>query len=136
MTNVKTVPILVLIAFLFVVSSHTVSAQLAQEAYAIFEKSCFSCHGSGAPFAAILLIEDHSALIKEGGAVVPGDSDASRLYKRLLAEGGALMPLGGPPLPDAEIENGQKLDLSRRTRLGDVSSQCNSRSFPDTNSPR
>ena len=103
MTNIKTFQILLLIALFLVAGSQTVSAQIAQEANAIFEKSCFSCHGSGAPYAAILLIEDHSALI-EKGAVVPGDPEASRLYKRLLGEGGALMPLGGPPLPDAEIE--------------------------------
>ena len=104
MTKFKIFQILPLIALFLVVGSQTVSAQIAQEAYAIFEKSCFSCHGSGAPFAAVLLIEDHSALIKENGPVVPGDPNASRLYKRLLGEGGALMPLGGPPLPDAEIE--------------------------------
>ena len=103
MTNVKTCQILLFIALLLATGSQTVSAQIAQEAHAIFEKSCFSCHGSGAPFAAVLLIEDHSALIGKG-AVVPGDPEASELYKRLLAEGGALMPLGGPPLPDAEIE--------------------------------
>ena len=103
MTDVKTFQILLLIVLLLIAISQPVSAQIAQEAYAIFEKSCFSCHGSGAPFAAILLIEDHSALIKKG-SVVPGAPDASELYKRLLAEGGALMPLGGPPLPDAEIE--------------------------------
>ena len=103
MTNVKTFQILLFIALLLAAGSQTVSAQIAQEAHAIFEKSCFSCHGSGAPFAAVLLIEDHSALI-EKGSVVPGDPEASELYKRLLAEGGALMPLGGPPLPDAEIE--------------------------------
>ena len=95
---------LLLIAVLLAAGSQTVSAQIAQEAYAIFEKSCFSCHGTGGFAAAILSIDDHSALVKENGPVVPGSPDASRLYKRLLGEGGALMPLGGPPLPDAEIE--------------------------------
>ena len=106
MTNFKTFQILLLIALFLVAGSQIVSAQyqLAQDAYAIFEKSCFGCHGSGGLAAAILLIEDHSALIKESGPVVPGDPDASRLYKRLLGEGGALMPLGGPPLPDESIE--------------------------------
>ncbi len=106
MTNLKTFPILMLIALFLVTGSQIVSAQyqLAQDAYATFERSCLGCHGSGGPAAAILLIEDHSALTAENGAVVPGDPDASRLYKRLLGEGGALMPLGGPPLPDAEIE--------------------------------
>ena len=103
MTNVKTFRILVLIALFLVAGSQIVSAEIAQDAYAIFEKRCFSCHGSTGYAAAILLIEDHSVLI-EKGAVVPEDPDASELYKRLLAEGGALMPLGGPPLPDAEIE--------------------------------
>ena len=104
MTNFKIFPILLLVTLFLVAGSQTASAQIAQEAFAIFEKSCFSCHGTGAPYAAILLIEDHSALIQENGPVVPGNPDASRLYNRLLAEGGALMPLGGPPLPDAEIE--------------------------------
>ena len=103
MTKFKIFQILLLIVLLLVAGFQTVSAQIAQEAYAIFEKSCFSCHGTGGFAAAILSIDDHSALI-EKEAVVPGDPDASKLYKRLLGEGGALMPLGGPPLPDAEIE--------------------------------
>ena len=104
MTNAKAFQILLLIALSLVAGAQAVSAQIAQEAYAIFEKSCFSCHGTGGFAAAVLSIDDHSALIKANGPVVPEDPDASRLYKRLLAEGGALMPLGGPPLPDAEIE--------------------------------
>ena len=104
MTNFKIFQILLLIALFLIVGSQVAFSQIAQEAYAIFEKSCFSCHGTGGFAAAILSIDDHSALIKEGGPVVPEDPDASRLYKRLLGEGGALMPLGGPPLPDAEIE--------------------------------
>ena len=103
MTKFKIFQILLLIVLFLVAGFQTVSAQIAQEAYAIFEKSCFSCHGTGGFAAAILSIDDHSALI-EKEAVVPGDPDASKLYKRLLGEGGALMPLGGPPLPDAEIE--------------------------------
>ena len=47
---------------------------------------------------------EHNALITENGPVVPGNPEASRLYKRLLGEGGPLMPLGGPPLPDPQIE--------------------------------
>ena len=105
MTNIKTFPIFMLIVLFLVAGSQTVSAQyqLAQDTYAIFEKSCLSCHGSGGLAAGFLLIDNHSVLI-EKEAVVPEDPDASELYKRLLGEGGALMPLGGPPLPDAEIE--------------------------------
>ena len=105
MINFKTFQRLVLIALFLVAGSQIASAQyqLAQDAYAIFEKSCLSCHKSGG-IASFLLIGDHSALTAENGPIVPGDPDASRLYKRLLGEGGALMPLGGPPLPDQEIE--------------------------------
>ena len=106
MTNFKTFQILMLVALSLVMGSQAVAAQqgVAQDAYAIFEKSCLGCHGFGGFAAGILLIEDHSALTAENGPIVPGDSDASRLYKRLFGEGGPLMPQGGPPLPDAEIE--------------------------------
>ncbi len=106
MKNFHIIQILMLVVFLLAIGSQALSAPqgLAQDAYAIFEKSCFSCHAAGGFAAAFLLIEEHSELIKENGPVVPGDPDASRLYKRLLGEGGQLMPLGGPPLLDAEIE--------------------------------
>ena len=77
--------------------------QIAQDAYAIFEQSCLICHGPDGAYKETLLIE-HNALVKENGSVVPGNPEASRLYKRLLGEGGPLMPLGGPPLPDSQIE--------------------------------
>ena len=105
MKNFQIIQILMLVVFFLGMGSQALSAQqgVAQDAYTIFEKNCLNCHGSGGPVAAILLIEDYSVLI-EKGAVVPGDPDASRLYKRLLGEGGQLMPQGGPPLPDADIE--------------------------------
>ena len=77
--------------------------QIAQDAYAIFEQSCLICHGPDGAYRETLLIE-HNALVKANGSVVPGNPEASRLYKRLLGEGGPLMPLGGPPLPDPQIE--------------------------------
>ena len=105
MKNFQIIQILMLVVFFLGMGSQALSAPqgLAQDAYTIFEQNCFSCHGPEGIYKAVLLIE-HSALIKEGGPVVPGDLDASRLYKRLLGEGGQLMPLGGPPLPDADIE--------------------------------
>ena len=83
----------------------TVPAQqgVTQDTYAIFEQSCFNCHGPDGAYKETLLIE-HSELVKANGSVVPGNPEASRLYKRLLGEGGQLMPLGGPPLPDSQIE--------------------------------
>ena len=90
---------------IFIVSSQNVHSQqqIAQDAYAIFEQSCLICHGPDGAYRETLLIE-HNTLITENGPVVPGNSEASRLYKRLLGEGGQLMPLGGPPLPDPQIE--------------------------------
>ena len=89
-----------------IVGSQHVSAQsqLAQDAYAIFEGSCLICHGADGAYRETLLME-HSALI-EGGTVVPGNPNASELYKRLLGptESGAQMPFGQPPLPPQSIE--------------------------------
>ena len=90
---------------ILIVSSENVHPQqgVAQDAYAIFEQSCLICHGPDGAYKETLLIE-HNALVKENGSVVPGNPEASRLYKRLLGEGGQLMPLGGPPLPNPQIE--------------------------------
>ena len=98
-------PIALICLLIFVVVSQNVPAQqqIAQDAYAIFEQSCLICHGPDGAYKETLLIE-HNTLIKENGSVVPGNSEVSRLYKRLLGEGGPLMPLGGPPLPDSQIE--------------------------------
>ena len=106
MRKFQIIQILMLVVFFLGMGSQALSAPqgLAQDAYDIFERSCFVCHGENGAVKAILLIEDYSALIAENGPIVPGDPDASKLYKRLLGEGGALMPAGGPPLPDAEME--------------------------------
>ena len=89
----------------FITVSQTVSAQqqIALDTYAIFEQSCLICHGPDGAYKETLLME-HNALITANGPVVPGNPETSRLYKRLLGEGGQLMPLGGPPLPDPQIE--------------------------------
>ena len=79
-------------------------SQLAQDTYAIFEASCLNCHGPDGAFRETLLME-HSELI-DGGTVIPGNPDASELYKRLLGptENGAQMPFGLPQLPAQSIE--------------------------------
>ena len=97
--------IAVISLLIFIVGFQTAHSQqqIAQDAYAIFEQSCLICHGPDGAYKETLLIE-HNTLITENGPVVPGNPEASRLYKRLLGEGGQLMPLGGPPLPDPQIE--------------------------------
>ena len=91
---------------LLIVGSQNVSAQsqLAQDAYAIFEASCLNCHGPDGAFRETLLME-HSELI-DGGTVIPGNPDASELYKRLLGptENGVQMPFGQPQLPAQSID--------------------------------
>ncbi len=90
---------------ILIVGSQNISAQqqIALDTYAIFQQSCFICHGPDGAYKETLLIE-HNALI-ENGTVVPGNPDASELYKRLLGstENGAQMPLGQPQLPPQSI---------------------------------
>ena len=98
---------IVLIGLLtLIVGSQHVSAQspLAQDAYAIFEASCLICHGPDGAYRETLLME-HSELI-DGGTVVPGNPNASELYKRLLGttENGVQMPFGQPQLPAQSID--------------------------------
>ena len=99
--------LVVLIGILtLIVGSQSASAQskLAQDTYAIFEASCLNCHGPDGAFRETLLME-HSELI-DGGTVVPGNPDASELYKRLLGptENGVQMPFGQPQLPAQSID--------------------------------
>ncbi len=94
-----------LIVLVFIVGSQNVSAQqqVAQDAYAIFERSCLICHGPDGAYRETLLIE-HNALIGEG-TVVPGNPDASELYNRLLTTDLAKrMPLAQPQLSTQAID--------------------------------
>ena len=94
-----------IILLIFIVGSQTVSAQqqIALDTYAIFEQSCLVCHGPNGAYKESLLME-HNALI-EKGSVVPGNPDASELYKRLITtETAKRMPLGQPQLPAQFID--------------------------------
>ena len=76
--------------------------QIAVDTYAIFQQSCLICHGPDGAYKESLLME-HNALI-EKGSVVPGNPEASELYKRLITtETAKRMPLGQPQLPDPSI---------------------------------
>ena len=94
-----------LLSFIVGIQNLSAQPQVARDAHAIFEASCLICHGPDGAYRETLLME-HSELI-EGGTVVPGNPNASELYKRLLGtteNGGAQMPLGQPPLPPQSIE--------------------------------
>ena len=77
---------------------------IAQQAYAIFQQSCLSCHGPHGSFTEQLIIESAPDLIATG-TVVPRNPDASEFYKRLLGPtaNGAQMPFNQPPLSQAAI---------------------------------
>ena len=92
-----------LLMFIMVSQNVYPQQQIAQDAYAIFEQSCFNCHGPEGSFKESLLI-DHNALIAKG-TVVPGNPDASELYNRLLTTDTAKrMPLQQPQLPAQSID--------------------------------
>ncbi len=89
---------------IFIVSSQPVPAQqqIALDTHAIFQQFCLICHGPDGAYKESLLME-HNALI-EKGSVVPGNPDASELYKRLITtETAKRMPLGQPQLPAQSI---------------------------------
>ena len=89
---------------IFIIGFQTVHAQqqIALDTYAIFQQSCLICHGPDGAYKESLLME-HNALI-EKGSVVPGNPDASELYKRLIiTETAKRMPLGQPQLPTQSI---------------------------------
>ena len=76
---------------------------LAQEAYAIFERNCLNCHGEHGAFTEAIVIE-HSSLI-ETRSVVPRNPGASSVYQRLIEKRvEKRMPLGQPALSPAAID--------------------------------
>ena len=89
---------------MFIIGSKNVSAQqqIAQDAHAIFEQSCFICHGPNGSYKETLLIERNTLI--NNGTVIPGNPDASELYKRLVTtETAKRMPLNQPQLPAQAI---------------------------------
>ena len=94
-----------IVLLMFIVGSQNVhpQQQIAQDAYAIFEQSCFICHGPAGSFKETLLI-DHNTLI-QNGTVIPGNPDASELYNRLLTTDIAKrMPFNQSQLPAQAID--------------------------------
>jgi hypothetical protein len=79
--------------------------QLAHQAYAIFQRTCFDCHSE---FGASDLDLRTEASLQQGGArgkvVVAHDPSASRLFRYVTHLDQPNMPEGGPKLPDADLE--------------------------------
>ena len=97
------VNIFILILCISLVQSAIAQQNIAQQAYNIFQQNCLNCHGEHGAFTEEIIIE-YTALI-ETGAVIPGNPDASELYKRLVEERvEKRMPLGQPPLSQNAIQ--------------------------------
>ena len=105
MKNLKNTVIGICVAVFLCGGYVRVEAQqnIAQEAWAILERNCATCHDATGAFKDDLLL-DREALVNTG-VVMPGDPLESEFYKRLLGdtEQGPQMPLGSPPLSDAAI---------------------------------
>jgi mono/diheme cytochrome c family protein len=115
--NLKTIGALLSIAAAcqFVIGSGAASEQsasrqtvdFARDVRPIFERNCFECHGAERAMSQLRL--DVKRLAMKGGrsgvVVIPGDSEASRLMRRVMGLGGEQpMPLGKDPLKPEQIE--------------------------------
>ncbi len=71
----------------------------------ILQKNCLACHSSAAKMGG-LVMETYPDLMKGGAhgpAIVPGKADESRMIQMLEGKIQPRMPLGGDPLPAADI---------------------------------
>ncbi|GBD07839.1 hypothetical protein HRbin22_00065 [Candidatus Thermoflexus japonica] len=69
----------------------------------IFARACVRCHGG----AAGLWLDRYDRVMAgsaRGSVVIPGNPEASELYRRITGRSQPAMPLGGPPLSPEEIE--------------------------------
>ena len=71
----------------------------------IMERTCWNCHGEAIQSSGLDLSTRDAALAggNRGPAIVPGDAEASQLFRQLAGMEGPQMPLG-VPLTEVEIE--------------------------------
>ncbi len=109
----KRVSIRVMLSALMAVAGFLSSAAQAQsdaeffshEIRPIMERTCWNCHGEAIQSSGLDLSTREAALAggNRGPAIVPGDAEASRLFRQLAGLEGPQMPLG-VPLAEADIE--------------------------------
>ena len=93
------------------------SNSVEKSAKAIFEAKCLTCHGDLR--MSDLDLRELATILKggkRGPAVVPGNAEASLLYKAVSREGELQMPPGKTPLTASEIRTSARLDQRRRAR--------------------
>jgi mono/diheme cytochrome c family protein len=88
-------------------SASRLTVDFARDVRPIFERNCSGCHGAERAMSQLRL--DVKRLAMKGGqsgaVVIPGDSKASLLMRRVLGLGGEQrMPLGKDPLKPEQIE--------------------------------
>ncbi len=130
-----------LLAASVVVSAQT--SPIEKQAAAILQAKCLACHGA-AKMADLDLRETPMMLKggKRGPAVVPGNAEASLLFKAVKRDGELQMPPGKAPLTKAEVDtlrkwinSGAKLELAAKNnragrRGGRLRSRCARRFRP------
>jgi len=83
------------------------TVDFARDVRPIFERNCSGCHGAERAMSQLRLDVKRPAMKggQSGAVVIPGDSKASRLMRRVLGLGGEQqMPLGKEPLKPEQIE--------------------------------
>ncbi|MEX2262395.1 MAG: PSD1 and planctomycete cytochrome C domain-containing protein [Bryobacteraceae bacterium] len=95
-------PVALLVGFPALVSGQSNPA--GKDAKAILEAKCFACHGDVR--MSDLDLRDRRTILKggkRGPAVVPGNAEASLLYRAIRREGELQMPPGKTPLTPSEV---------------------------------
>jgi mono/diheme cytochrome c family protein len=106
------------------------SRPASQDVFAILKQKCSQCHGEAVQMAGLDL-RTRDSILKGGAsgpAIVPGDAEASRLYRRIAGLEKPAMPMAPlPPLESQEIaavkswiERGIPLSASNNARPGDA----------------
>ena len=81
------------------------TVSFARDILPLLESNCLSCHGGGLQLAKLDLRTRESALAggAHGPAIVPGDADGSRLFRRISGAEGPAMPMDGDRITAAQI---------------------------------
>ena len=81
------------------------SISFAKEIFPILEANCLSCHGAQMQLARLDLRTRESALVggAHGPAVVPGNAEQSRLFRRITGAEAPAMPMSGDALAPSQI---------------------------------
>jgi hypothetical protein len=84
------------------------AADFAREVYPVLQRVCLDCHGSKQQKAKLRLDTRDVAFKggRNGPVIVPGNAEASELYRRISAPKGSetIMPARGEPLSAAQVQ--------------------------------